>query len=135
MLLLWPLAAPVAALDGEATVAVGGVLGAVFPPAPWPPETLRPFLGAALLLAAMHAAAGLRQERRAPNPLRWAALPAAVPALALLVAYARVRGFALDPRWAPAALALAAALVGAAAAARREGAPPGRSRRSPSAPP
>jgi uncharacterized membrane protein len=42
--------------------------------------------------------------------------------LVLLVAYARARGFETDVTWGLVALALAAALVGAAAMARREGA-------------
>jgi uncharacterized membrane protein len=121
MLLAWPVApwAP----SGE-TVTVEGVVQAVLPGAPWPDGALWPFLLGALALAAMHGAAGAVMERRAPRPLRWAALPAGVPVLALLVAYARVRGFAPDAGWALAALALAAALVGAASLARREGALP-----------
>ncbi|WP_237213658.1 DUF2339 domain-containing protein [Falsiroseomonas oryziterrae] len=119
MLLAWPLGAW--APPGEA-VTIEGVVAAILPGAAWPPEALVPFLAAALALAAMHAAAGSRFERHAPHPLRWAALVAAVPLLALLVAYARIRGFALDLRWAFAALALAGALTGAAALAVREGA-------------
>jgi uncharacterized membrane protein len=118
MLLAWPLGAWVA--PGEA-VTVEGVVLAILPVKPWPPEALRPFLLAAMLLAAMHAAAGSWQERRAPHPLRWAALTAAVPLLTLLVAYARVRGFALDLRWGFVALALSGALVGAATLAMRGG--------------
>ena len=116
MLLAWPLGAWVA--PGEA-VTVEGVVLAILPVKPWPPEALRPFLLAAILLAAMHAAAGCWQERRAAHPLCWAALTSAVPLLTLLVAYARVRGFALDLRWGFAALALSGALVGAAALAMR----------------
>ena len=119
-LLLWPLAAWV---PGGETVTADGTVLAILPTTPWLPEALRPFLIAAAILAAMHAAAGLWLERRRPNPVRWAVLTAAVPLLTLLVAYARVRGFALDIRWAFAALALAAALVGAAALAQREGSP------------
>jgi uncharacterized membrane protein len=121
LLLAWPIGAWVA--PGE-PVTIEGVVQAILPGDAWPPAALHPFLVAALLLAAMHALAGSLMERRAPRPLCWAALPAAVPLLALLVAYARIRGFALDLRWAFAALALAAALVGAAALAMRAGAAP-----------
>lgn len=116
MLLAWPI--PRWAGLSE-PVTFGAALQGILPLVPWPPEALQPFLGAALLFALMHLLAGCWQERRAPHPLRWAALPAAVPVLTLLVAYARVRGFALDTRWAMAALALAALLVGLAAAAQR----------------
>jgi len=119
MLLVWSV--PHWQAAGE-PVTVAGVVQGILPAAPWPPEALHPFLGATLLLALLHAAAGLWQERRAPHPLRWAALPAAVPVLALLVAYARVRGFALDAGWALVAAALAAGLVAATAAARQAGA-------------
>jgi uncharacterized membrane protein len=118
LLLAWPIAAWTA--NAEA-VTVEGVVLAILPAGAWAPEALQSFLVAALLLAAMHAAAGIWRERRAPRPTRWAALPAAVPVLVLLLAFARVRGFALDARWAVVALGLAAALVGLAALARREG--------------
>jgi uncharacterized membrane protein len=120
LLMVWPIGDWVP--SGE-PITVGGVLAGVLPSLEgWPPGPLRPFLLGALLLATMHAAAGFVMERRAARPLRWAALPAAVPVLALLIAYARVRGFALDVRWALVALALAAMLVGAASAAMRAGA-------------
>lgn len=120
LLLLWPLGAW--SPTGEAITIAGIVQGMLPGPEPWPPAPLRPFLLGALLLATLHAAAGLWQERRASRPLRWSALAAAVPVLALLLCYARVRGFAADARWALAAMALAAGLVGAAAAAMRAGA-------------
>jgi len=119
MLLAWPIGAWSA---GGEVVTLEGVVLAVLPGAPWPDAALWPFLGLALALALIHAAAGLLLERRAPRPLAWASLTAAVPVLVLLVAYARVRGFALDWGWAVGALGLAAALVGCAALARREGA-------------
>ncbi|MBV1799246.1 DUF2339 domain-containing protein [Siccirubricoccus sp. G192] len=119
LLLAWRI--PAWLPSGE-TVSIAGVVQGILPLGPWPPEALQPFLGAALLLAAMHGLAGWWQECRAPHPLRWAALLAAVPVLALLVAYARVRGFAPDIRWALAAVALAAVLVAAATAAQRAGA-------------
>lgn len=119
LLLIWPIGAWTT--PGE-PVTIEGVVQAVLPGEDWPPAALRPFLAAVLILAALHAAAGAWFERRAAHPLRWAALMAAVPLLALLVAYARVRGFALDIRWAVAALALAAALIGATALAMKEAA-------------
>jgi uncharacterized membrane protein len=109
MLLAWPINAWIPA--GEA-VTIEGVVQAILPTRPWPPEALTPFLATALLLAALHAATGFWQERRAPRPTHWAAGVAAVPVLVLLVSYARVRGFAGDMGWAVLALALAAALVG-----------------------
>ncbi len=118
LLLLFAWNIPAWSPPGE-EVTISGVVQAVLPNGPWLPEALWPFLGTAALLAAMHALAGFRQERRAPHPLRWAALPAAVPVLALLIAYARVAGFTPDARWAMAALALAALLIAAAAAARK----------------
>ena len=127
LLLVWNI--PAWSPAGE-DVTIAGVVQAVLPNGPWLPEALWPFLGAAALLAALHGLAGFHQARRAPRPLRWAALPAAVPVLALLIAYARVAGFALDVRWAMAALALAALLIGAAAAARRAGALPGARQRA-----
>ncbi|MBK1662410.1 hypothetical protein CKO45_29970 [Paracraurococcus ruber] len=120
LLLAWPLPAWQPA---EEAVTAGGLVQAILPIHPWPPEALLPFLSVAALLAAMHALAGAWQERRARRPLAWASLPAALPVLVLLVAYARVRGFALDGGWAMAALALAAALTGLAGLAAREGAP------------
>jgi uncharacterized membrane protein len=106
----------------EEAVTIDGVVQALLPIRPWPPEALLPFLGAALALGAMHGLMGAWQERRGIRPLAWAALPAAVPVLVLLVAYARVRGFALDGRWALAALALAAGSTGLAGLAAREAA-------------
>lgn len=120
MLLGWPLMAWMVA---DEAVTIEGVTQALLPGAPWPAAALWPFLIAAGALAVSHAVAGAWFERRAPHPLRWAALPAAVPVLTLLVAYARIRGFALDAGWAVAALGLAAALVGSATLAARSGAP------------
>ncbi|MCO6419927.1 DUF2339 domain-containing protein, partial [Siccirubricoccus sp. KC 17139] len=118
-LLLWPVPGWLAP---EEAVTVAGVVQAMLPIHPWLPEALRPFLFAALALALLHALAGAWREGRSARPLAWAALPAAVPVLALLAAYARVRGFALDARWALVALVLAAALTGWAARAARQGA-------------
>ena len=120
LLLFWPIGAW--APPGEA-ITIEGVVQSILPGVPWPPEALHPFLIAALLLAGMQAAAGAWGERRQASPLPWAALPAAVPLLALLIAYGRVRGFAIDGGWAAVSLALAAALIGMAALAMREAAP------------
>lgn len=117
MLLAWALPPW---LPTAEPVTIEGRIQAVIPGA-WAPEALRSFLGAAALLALMHALAGLWQERRAARPVRWSALPAAVPVLVLLVCYARVAGFQSDLRWGAAALALAALLVGTTGAALRAG--------------
>jgi uncharacterized membrane protein len=115
-LLLWAL--PEWHPTGEA-LTIEGVVVAVLPGA-WAPEVIRPLLTAAALLAGFHAAAGLWLERRAPNPLRWAALVAAVPVVTLAVTYAQVARFQTDMAWAAAALALTAALTGTAASAAAE---------------
>jgi uncharacterized membrane protein len=115
-LLVWAL--PEWAPTGEA-IRIEGVVQAILPGA-WAPQAILPFIAAAALLAGFHAAAGLWFERRAPNKLHWAALVAAVPVLALAVAYARIRRFETDMAWAVVALALTAALTATAAAAARE---------------
>jgi uncharacterized membrane protein len=118
-LLLWAL--PEWHPTGE-VISIEGVVMAVLPGA-WAPEVIRPLLTAAALLAGFHAAAGLWLERRAPGPLQWAALVAAVPVLILAVTYAQVARFQTDMAWAAAALALTAALTGTAASAAAEHAP------------
>jgi uncharacterized membrane protein len=109
-LLIW--AVPAWSPAGEA-IRADGVVEAVLPGA-WAPAALVPFISAAALLGGFHAAAGLWLERRAPSPLPWSALVAAVPVLALAVAYARITEFRTDATWAGAALALSAALTGTA---------------------
>nr|WP_294547891.1 DUF2339 domain-containing protein [uncultured Rhodopila sp.] len=120
-LLIW--AVPAWQPTGE-VIRADGVVEAILPGA-WAPAALVPFITAAFLLAAFHAAAGLWLERRAPNPLPWSALVAAMPVLTLAVAYARITGFQTGEAWAAAALALSAALTGtatlAAADRRRAG--------------
>jgi uncharacterized membrane protein len=115
-LLLWAL--PEWHPTGE-VMRIEGVIIAVLPGA-WAPEVIRPLLTAAAVLAAFHAAAGLWLERRAPKPLPWAALVAAVPVLTLAVTYAQVARFQTDMAWAAAALALTAALTATTAAAAAE---------------
>lgn len=114
VLLAWGL--PVWQPTGE-TLRVEGKAWA-FLPGPWAPEAIVPLLVTAAALAALNLAFGLWQERRAPRPLPWAGLAAAVPVLALLIAYARVARFQRDALWALAAVALAALLVEAARHAR-----------------
>ncbi|RVT99297.1 DUF2339 domain-containing protein [Rhodovarius crocodyli] len=120
LLLAWPIGSW---STGAEALTIEGAVAGIIPAQAWAPEALQGFLLAALILAGMHAAAGMWLERRRPHGERWAALPAAVPVLALLVGFARVRGFTLDGGWAAVALGLAAALVGLAALARREAAP------------
>ena len=115
-LLLWALPDWVA--TGE-VLSIEGVVQAILPGA-WAPEAIRPLIGAAALLAGFHAAAGLWEERRAPRPLAWAALVAAVPVLALAVAYAQIARFQPDTDWALVALVLAVALTVATGSAMRE---------------
>lgn len=99
-------------------VTIEGAVQAIIPGA-WVPEALTRYLALALVFALLHLAAGLAVEPR--GGLAWAGLAAAVPVLTLLVAYARVRGFAADPGWGLAACGVAAVHVGAAARGMRAG--------------
>lgn len=112
---LWGL--PAWGTTGEAVYADGNLLAVL--PGDWTPAALRPFLLTALGMAALFAAAGLAGERRLGRPLPWSALAAAVPVLALVLAYARVRQFQPDAAWSAVALLLAAGLTGTAALAAR----------------
>lgn len=103
-------------------VIAGGSVQAVIPGA-LAPEALQPYLVIALALALLHLLAGLWLEARASHGLRFAALAAGVPVLALAIAYGRVRGFAVDQGWAAVALLLAAILTAATARAARQDAP------------
>lgn len=98
-------------------ITVEGVVQAIIP-GDWVPGALTRFLAAATLFALLHLAAGLALEGRG---LAWAGLAAAAPVLSLLVAYARIRGFAADPSWALAAAGVAAIHLGAAARGMRSG--------------
>ena len=118
-LLLWAL--PDWVPTGE-VLSIEGVVQAILPGA-WAPEVIRPLIFAAALLAGFHAAAGLWQERRTTRPLHWAALVAAVPVLALAVAYAQIARFQPDTAWALTALVLAVALTFTTGSAAREQAP------------
>jgi uncharacterized membrane protein len=115
-LLIWSL--PSWKPTGEVILA-DGIVQAILPGA-WAPEAIVALITTAALFAAFHAAAGLWFERRAPNPLPWAALVAAVPVLTLTVAYARITRFQTEVGWAAAALVLTAALTATAAASTRE---------------
>ncbi|HEV2674972.1 MAG TPA: DUF2339 domain-containing protein [Aliidongia sp.] len=115
-LLLWALPAWVP--TGE-VLTIEGAVQAVLPGA-WAPQVVQPLIIAAALFAVFHAAAGSWLERRAPNPLHWAALVAAVPVVTLAVVYTQVTRFQPDAAWAVAAAVLAAALTGATLAAARE---------------
>jgi uncharacterized membrane protein len=118
-LLFWDL--PAWSPTGEA-VTIDGVVQAILPGS-WAPEVVQMLLATAAMLAGFHAGSGLVMERRAARPLPWAALPAAVPLLVLIVSYAQVARFQPDIAWAFAALALMAALTVIATLAARENAP------------
>ena len=110
-LLFWEL--PPWNPTGEPVV-IEGVVQAILPGA-WAPEAIRPLIFAGVLFAAFHVAAGLWFERRAPRPLHWSALTAAVPVLVLIVLYGHIARFQSSIVWALTALALAAALTGTTA--------------------
>ena len=80
-------------------------------------DMLWPFIGIPALIAIGHAAAGLLGERVQPRPVPWAGLVAAVPVAVLAVAYATAGHTVSHGPWGLAAVVLAAALVGTAAAA------------------
>jgi uncharacterized membrane protein len=117
VLLVWAM--PAWQPTGEVITIEGAVQA--FLPGAWAPQVIRPLLYTAALMAAFFAAAGLWLERRAANPLRWAALVAAVPVVTLGVTYLQVARFQADPVWALAAAVLAAGLVGAAARGMKDG--------------
>jgi uncharacterized membrane protein len=117
MLLIWQL--PPWQPTGE-PVRVGTEIRAVLPGA-WAPGELQPLLGTSVAIAAFFALAGLWFERVAPRPLRWAALPAAVPVSILALTYARIENFQTDAAWAIVAIALMGFLVYCAHRARKDG--------------
>ncbi len=104
--------------SGEAITAGGNVIAML--PGDWVPRELRPLLLTSLAVVTLFAAAGFWGERRCPNPLRWAALPAALPVLTMAILYARVDAFQPDDLWAGAAVLLATLSTLAAAAAARD---------------
>jgi uncharacterized membrane protein len=87
--------------------------------APLLPPGIDRFVFNALGYAGLFGVAGFLVLRRARLPLVWAALSAAMPVLILCVAYWRLGGLAVDLRWTPLALVLAALAVAAAASLRR----------------
>ncbi len=90
-------------------------------PGDWTPDVLRPFLSVLAGMSALYALAGLAGVFRLRRGAAWASFVAAVPVLALALGYARVRQFQADALWAAAALAVAAALIGATRQAVRYG--------------
>ncbi len=98
------------------------------PPGQWEPAVVQALLATAAFLAGVFATAGLWLERRSSHPLTWASLAASVPVLTLAICYGRVAEFRPLLGWAVFALLLAAGLIGAAAAALREGQDTSRSR-------
>jgi uncharacterized membrane protein len=118
-LLLWAL--PAWQPTGEAIRIEGVTQG--FIPGPWTPEELLPLLWTSLVFAMFHAICGLWRETRAPEPLRWAALSAAVPVLTLATLYALAGRFQPDIAWASTALLLTAGLTTTAARAMRGASP------------
>ena len=116
LLLIWDV--PNWNPTGEA-VLIEGIVQAIIPGA-WAPAEIRPLIAAMALFAAFHAGVGLWLERRAPRPLHWAALVAAVPVLTLIAAHGRIGAFQRGFFWAGLALALAAALTAIAAKAASE---------------
>ncbi|UFN50870.1 DUF2339 domain-containing protein [Roseomonas sp. OT10] len=120
LLLLLGWALPEWNLKDEVVTAEAAVLTVLSSPVL--PEALLPYLAMAGGLAGLCLLAGLwREGRPGPHPLHWAALAAAVPVLTLLVAYLRIRGFAVDARWALAAVGLAGLSTGAATRSARAG--------------
>ena len=113
LLLVWQV--PAWTPTGETLTVEGAVQGII--PGAWVPAALTRFLVACALFACCHLLAGVALEPT--RGLAWAGLAAAVPVLTLLVAYARVQGFATDALWGLAACAVAAVHVGAAARAMR----------------
>jgi uncharacterized membrane protein len=87
--------------------------------APLLPPGIDRFVLNALGYAGLFGVASFLLLRRARLPLVWAALSAAMPVLILCVAYWRLGGLAVDLRWTPLALVLAALAVAAAASLRR----------------
>ncbi len=117
LLAIWSL--PAVAPTGEAIRTMDRVQAIL--PGPFAPEAIMPYLVTGALAALFFALAGLWFERRAERPLVWAALVAAVPVIALAIAFWRVRAFRTDVEWGFAGLALMAALTATTREAMREG--------------
>ena len=88
------------------------------------PPGLQPFALVAAGFAALFGLGGFFCLGRARRPALLAAVSASTPVLLLAVAYWRIEAFGVSVKWAVVAVALAAALVGAAARVRRMGATP-----------
>jgi hypothetical protein len=80
-------------------IIIDGVVQAILPGA-CVSKVIRPLNFAATPFAGCHAIAGIPLERRAPRPLHWSALVAAVLVLTLAVAYAQTARFQPDVSWA-----------------------------------
>jgi len=83
------------------------------------PAEISDFVTASVICALLLGGGGYIMLAKVPRPGRWAALSAAAPILILLIAYWRLRGFALDIGWSGLALALAGLELAAAAAVAR----------------
>ena len=94
-----------------------------FLPGRWAPDVITSLLASAAAFAGLHALSGLVLERRAPHPLHWAALTAAVPVLTLATTYAQIAYFQTAPAWAATAVLLAAGLSFVAGRDARQAAP------------
>jgi uncharacterized membrane protein len=86
-------------------------------------NAVRDFLISASTFAGFYAVVGLLYERGMLHPLRWAALVAAVPILALVVAYAQVARFHSDASWSIAALLLSVTLTAISGRAAKDQSP------------
>ena len=78
-----------------------------------PSSGLGAYLGLAAVIAAIFGFGGFALLWRAPNPIVWATVSAATPALLLVATYWRTEQFAQSLPWAGAALALAALALAA----------------------
>jgi uncharacterized membrane protein len=88
-------------------------------PGPIVPPALVPFVAVSLVAAALFGLGGFVALWRVRRPGLWALASAATPLALIAVAYWRVTAFAVDLKWAAAALALAGAGLAAAAVVRR----------------
>ena len=88
-------------------------------PGPIVPPALAPFVWVSLAAAMLFGLGGFAALWRARRPSLWALVSAATPLALLAIAYWRVTAFEVDLKWSAAALALAAACLGATAFVRR----------------
>src|SRR5439155_22395043 len=81
------------------------------------PAEVTDFVTVSVICALLLGGGGYVALAHVPRPGRWAALSAGAPILILVIAYWRLRGFALDIGWSGVALALGGRELAAAAAA------------------